>query len=126
MDVLEWYHKKGLIDMSGFVDRYSDDGIIWYMETYDMDEGRIRKMMRGMSKDGWFDGVSGFVFGRPLFYKGSDYQSVIEEELKGFDVPVVFDADVGHKGPRMTFINGAVAEFDVRDGSAVVRYDLSG
>ena len=125
MDVLEWYHRKGLVDMSGFVEKYSKDGIIWFMETYDMDEDRVRKMLKGMSDDGWFDGVSGFIFGRPLFYKGSDYQTVIKEELKGFGVPIVFYADVGHKGPRMTFICGAIAEFDISDGSAEMRYDLS-
>jgi muramoyltetrapeptide carboxypeptidase LdcA involved in peptidoglycan recycling len=126
MDVLEWYHRKALVDMDGFTGRYSKDGIVWYMETYDMDERRVREMIRGMTGDGWFEGVSGFIFGRPLFYTGSDYQGVIEEELKEFDVPIVFGADVGHKGPRMTFINGAMAEFDVRDGSAVLRYDLDG
>jgi len=126
MDVLEWYHRKDLVDTSGFIDRYAGDGIIWYMETYDMDEARVKKMLKNMKKDGWFEGASGFVFGRPLFYKGSDYRTVIEDKLKEFDVPIVFDADVGHKGPRMVFINGAKAEFDVRDGSAVIRYDLSG
>ena len=125
MDVLEWYHRKGNIDMEKFCTKYSDEGIVWYMETYDMDEGRVRKMFEGMSKDGWFEGVSGFVFGRPLFYQGDDYQKVIEDALKDYDVPKVFDADVGHKGPRMTFINGAFCEFDIKDGAADLRYDLS-
>jgi muramoyltetrapeptide carboxypeptidase LdcA involved in peptidoglycan recycling len=124
MDVLEWYHRKGNLDISVFTSRYAKDGIIWYMETYDMDEPRIRKMLEGMSKDGWFEGVSGFIFGRPLFYQGSDYQKTIEDCLREYDVPKVFGADVGHKGPRMTFVNGAFARISVRGKGATIGYDL--
>lgn len=122
MDVLEWFHRKATADPSGFVERYSGEGIVWYMETYDMDEARVRRMLRGMADDGWFDGVTGFIFGRPLFYSGADYMDVICDELSRFDVPKVFDADVGHKAPRMTFINGAFAEFRLSGGSCRMEY----
>ncbi len=124
MDVLEWYQKKGLVHLDGFNSKYADEGIIWYMETFDMDDARIGKMFSGMIEDGWFKGVKGFVFGRPLFYKGDDYQNTIHECLKEFDVPIVFGADVGHKGPRMTFINGAMAEFHVNNGRCTLKYEL--
>ena len=111
--------------MSKFTGKYAKDGIIWYMETYDMDEARVRKMFEGMSDDGWFEGVSGFVFGRPLFYKGEDYREVILDCLKDYDVPKVFDADVGHKAPRMTFINGAKATIAVTGAKGRISYDLT-
>lgn len=120
MDVLEWFHRKGTADPSGFVSRYSGEGIVWYMETYDMDGDRIRTMLNGMADDGWFDGATGFVFGRPLFYQGPDYMDTVCDALSRFDVPKVFDADVGHKAPRMTFVNGAVTTFDVRDGACTM------
>ncbi len=124
MDVLEWYQRKGIVDLTRFKEKYSKDGIIWYMETYDMDERRIRAMFSGMMKDGWFEGVSGFVFGRPLIFEGENYEGIILDCLRDFDVPKVFGADVGHKGPRMTFINGAFAKFTVKDGKAEISYDL--
>ena len=126
MDVLEWFHRKATASPRRFNDLYSDEGTIWYMETYDMDENRIRTMLEGMSSDGWFDGVRGFVFGRPLFYSGSDYMDVICDSLSDFDVTKVFDADVGHKAPRMVFINGARATFDIRGSACHLSYDLSG
>ena len=110
MDVLEWYHRKGNIMIDRFLNKYADDGFIWYMETYDMDETRMSNMFKGMIEDGWFRNVKGFVFGRPLFYKGGDYRKTIVESLNGLDVPIVFDADVGHKPPRMVFVNGAMAD----------------
>lgn len=125
MDVLEWYQRKSLVDMSKFNDRYSTDGIIWYMETFDMDDTRIAKMFKGMIEGGWFSNVTGFVFGRPLFYKGDDYQKTVRDALKDYDVPIVFGADVGHKGPRMTFINGAKATFEIDGRSAKIKYALN-
>ncbi len=122
MDVLDWYHRKGTADPSGFVSKYKGEGIVWYMETYDMDEGRVSRMLRGMSEDGWFDGAAGFVFGRPLFFSGEDYVTTVTDSLSGFDVPKVFGADVGHKAPRMTFINGAKARFEVNGGGCRLSY----
>ena len=124
MDVLEWFHRKATASPKAFNDRYSKDGTVWYMETYEMDEARIRKMLSGMSKDGWFEGVNGFVFGRPLFYEGSDYMETVTDILSEYGVPMVFDADVGHKAPRMTFINGAESRFDIRDGACHLEYTL--
>ena len=124
MDVLEWFHRKATASPRRFNDLYSKEGTVWYMETYEMDEARIRTMLSGMSKDGWFDGVNGFVFGRPLFYEGSDYMDVVTDVLSEYGVPMVFDADVGHKAPRMTFINGAESRFDIRNGACHLEYFL--
>ena len=124
MDVLEWFHRTGTADPSGFVSKYSEEGIVWYMETYDMDEARVSRMLEGMSKDGWFEGARGFVFGRPLFFRGEDYAKTVEEALSEHDVPKVFGADVGHKAPRMTFINGAFSEFRIEKGSCTLKYRL--
>lgn len=122
MDILEWMHRKDNVDIKGFLDRYSEDGILWYMETFAMDQERISDMLRGMHTDGWFKGASGIIFGRPLFYEGPDYGSMVREVLKDTGIPVVTGADVGHKAPRMTFINGAIATFDIFDGHASLSY----
>ena len=106
--------------MRDFAERYRDDGIVWFMETFASDPEGIRADIRSMIDVGWFENASGFVFGRPLFYEG-DYRSDVLSVLDT-DVPVVFDADVGHKAPRMTFINGAVAEVTVKDGRGRIRY----
>ena len=125
MDVLEWFVNKGTADASGFVERYGNDGIVWYMETFDMTEDRIVSMLRRMEDMGWFEDCTGFVFGRPLFYHGdTGYRELLERELSGLGLPVLTDADVGHKAPRMTFINGAMAEFSYSDGGCTLRYDL--
>lgn len=124
MDILEWMHRKGNVDIDGFLDRYADDGILWYMETFAMDPERITNMLEGMIADGWFRGASGIIFGRPLFYEGPDYGDLVRDVLKDTGIPVITGADVGHKAPRMTFINGAMARFEVLDGNARVSYSF--
>lgn len=125
MDVIEWFVKKDTADARPFVDRYLKEGIVWYLETFDMDERRVRDTLSLMGSKGWTEGVSGFVFGRPLFYKGdTPYREVVEDALSEYGVPVLTDADVGHKAPRMTFINGAMAELSFRRSACTVSYDL--
>ncbi len=125
MDVVEWFIKEGTADAGGFVQRYGADGIIWYLEIYDMTEERVRKTLRGMRKLGWMEDCTGIVFGRELFYSGAlSYRETAMSELSDIEVPIVFGADVGHKAPRMTFINGALATFDVRDGACGLSYKL--
>lgn len=123
MDILEWMHRKDNVDIHGFLERYSKDGILWYMETFAMDPERITRMLEGMHSDGWFEGASGIVFGRPLFYEGPDYGDLVRDAMSGTGIPVVTGADVGHKAPRMTFINGAMARLDVDRDGATMSYE---
>ena len=123
MDILSMFADDDALDVGSFLDRYPDD-IVWYMETFAMNDDSIKSMFRKMSEKGWFDRVSGFIFGRELFYEGAGYEDVIKDCLSGYDVPLVFGADVGHKAPRMVFVNGAVSEFDIRGGKCTLRYQL--
>ncbi len=125
MDVVEWFVKNGTADAGGFVQRYGADGIVWYLETYDMTEEGVRKTLRGMRELGWMEDCTGVVFGRELFYSGGlSYREAVMLELSDMEIPVVFGADVGHKAPRMTFVNGALATFDVRDRACGLLYRL--
>lgn len=115
---------------AGFLEKYKDDGIIWYLESFDL---HFEQMMEGlwkMREMGWFDHVSGFVFGRPLFYPTETwdgmplpaYEEVLEERLGELGVPVIADADIGHKGPQFVMINGRKAQVRYAGGRGSVKY----
>lgn len=126
MDVIEWFLRKGTADAKGFVDRYREDGIAWYLETFDMDESRVCWTLKEMERRGWLEGCTGMVFGRPLFYSGPmEYSEAVESALPSKGFPILFDADVGHKAPRMTFVNGALVTFRFKDGGCTISYDFS-
>ena len=42
--------------------------------------------------------------------------------LGDLDVPVIFDADIGHKGPQFSVIEGAVARITSESGKGVLEY----
>ena len=123
MDILAMFAGEDSLDVRSFYEKYPDD-VIWYMETFDMNDESIRKMFSDMEKNGWFERVSGFVFGRELFYEGEGYRKVVTDCLSKYDVPLIFGADVGHKAPRMVFVNGVKAEFDIWDGTCTLTYTL--
>ncbi|MCQ2512797.1 MAG: LD-carboxypeptidase [Lachnospiraceae bacterium] len=113
-----------------FVKKYKDDGIIWYLESFDLG---FESLMEGLWKlkiSGWFEGIKGFVFGRPLFYKAENYdgtplpsyKDVLMERLGDLNVPIIMDADIGHKGPQFVMINGAMAKIEAENGNGSVTY----
>ena len=124
MDILAMFAEGDSLDVGSFYERYSDDDVIWYMETFAMNDDSIRGMFSRMEENGWFERVSGFIFGRELFYEGEGYRKVIGDCLSSYDVPLIFGADVGHKAPRMVFVNGVPAELDIRSGGCTITYDL--
>lgn len=113
-------------DVTGYVKKYGSDGILWFIESFDAVGERIIINLWKLKELGWFENVKGFIFGRPCFYKSySDitYEQAVMTVLEELNVPVIFDADIGHKEPQWTMINGAKAKIEYRDGKASLRYN---
>lgn len=95
-----------------YIEKYKNDGIIWYLESFDLSGETLMMFLWKLKEIGWFKYTKGVMFGRPLFYKNytdTSYEDAIMYALGSLDVPVIFDCDFGHRGPRNTIINGAVA-----------------
>lgn len=99
--------------------RYKEDGILWYLESFALSAERLTCGLWHLKEAGWFEHAGGFVFGRPAFFSGDNgvtYREAVESVLGELDLPIVYEADIGHKAPRMTMINGAKGRFTVEDG----------
>ncbi len=46
------------------------------------------------------------------------YREAVEVILSELHVPVVFDADIGHKAPQFTIINGAYGIWEYEHGKS--------
>ena len=53
-----------------FAKRYKDDGIIWFLESCDLNPFSIFRAVWQLDAAGWFENAKGFVFGRPEYEKG--------------------------------------------------------
>ena len=65
-----------------------------------------------MAKEaGWFRNAVGFIFGRPAMYEmiyDISYEEAVYSVLGDLSLPIL-NADIGHKPPQFTIINGAMA-----------------
>ena len=51
-----------------FTEKYQDDGIIWFLESCDLNVMSIRRAVWQMKHAGWFSHVKGFLIGRPAVF----------------------------------------------------------
>lgn len=97
-------------DVSGFNERYKKDGVLWYLESFALGSEAIVRALWHLKEAGWFSCASGFVFGRPCMFDsdtGTTYEEAVLSVLGELDKPIIFQADIGHKAPQFTIINGA-------------------
>jgi len=108
-----------------YIQKYKEDGILWFMETFSCIVEELMMHLWKLKEIGWFRHVKGFIFGRPLMvqsWEGFSYEEAVLSILGDLDVPIIFNADIGHKGPQFTMINGAVADITCKDGRGCIKY----
>lgn len=94
-----------------YIDRYRDDGSIWYLESFSLGSEALERGLWQLGEAGWFANARGFVFGRPAFFESftdTNYEEAVMNVLSKYHVPVILNADIGHKPPSLTMINGAL------------------
>lgn len=112
-----------------FVDRYgSRDGIIWYFDNFAMSAEVLYRTFLQMKFAGWFRHAKAIIIGRTLFEKsesGMTYDQAVRLAFAGdLQIPVIWEADIGHTLPHMTMINGAILDLDYADGCGSLRFSL--
>ena len=128
MDCLATLVGTGYDKVSGFANRYKDDGIIWFLESCDLSVMSIRRVLWQMETAGWFENVKGFLIGRPLRFDDTfgdfDHYDAVMGILGKYDVPVLMDLDIGHQFPQMPVISGACADVNAQGNSLSINYIL--
>ena len=98
-----------------FVRKYKEDGIIWYLESFDLSSARLQCALWQLKEVGWFEGAKGFLFGRPCFFREeyeTDFNGAVKTALDSLNLPIITGCDIGHRPPRLTMINGLMAEIN--------------
>lgn len=109
---------------SKFLERYHEDGILWYFDPFAMTAENLYLTLLQMKYCGYFQGATGILFGRVMFSGGSTDDEYIELISRCFDIPIVWNCDIGHVKPCMTLINGALGHVHVKDGSGTIQMEL--
>ncbi|MBR4879035.1 MAG: LD-carboxypeptidase [Clostridia bacterium] len=107
-----------------FIERYKDDGIIWYFDVFAMSAEVVANTLWKMKQMGYFENAKAFIFGRVMF--PNEYTITYENAIKRVlgTENVVINADVGHVNPKMTLINGAYGKVVCKDGRGSLEMEL--
>lgn len=108
-----------------FIERYKDDGIIWYFDVFSQTAEDFYLTLLQFKEIGWFNNIKGVIVGRvkyPNAYTSMTYQQALKIVFE--DIPIVFNADIGHVPPKMTIINGSLARVYAKDGKGTIEQFL--
>jgi muramoyltetrapeptide carboxypeptidase LdcA involved in peptidoglycan recycling len=109
-----------------FIERYQEDKILWFLESYDLGSEALVRGLWQLREAGWFEHASGFVFGRPAMYKtysDTTYEEAVVSVLGKLNLPIILEADIGHKPPQFTMINGAIATIHSYGGKGNITFE---
>lgn len=109
-----------------FIEKYKEDGIVWYFDIFALSSDNVYRTLLQMREAGWFENTKGIVFGRVIYpeirFAGLTYEKAITDLFD--DIPIVFNADIGHVVPKMTLINGAIAHIVSKNGTGSIEFEL--
>lgn len=111
-----------------FNEKYKEDGIIWYFDNCELSKETLMRTLWKLNEMEYFKYTKGIIFGRNGQEVSYNYETM-EEALKDsvlskLNVPIIYDADISHKGPSMTIINGAIATVCCKDGKGSIKFEL--
>jgi len=124
MDTLTALLGTRFAPVGAFLEKYKQHGFIWTLESCEMASPDIYRTLWKMRECGWFRYCRGIIIGRPDGYSDKrDFTltDALEQGLGCLNVPVIYDADIGHIPPQLQIINGAVGKVDFSDGKATIK-----
>lgn len=107
-------------NIKNFVSQFDEEGVIWYFDNCELSPCEFYRRLWYMNQMGYFKNVNGFLIGRSFVQRNDNdsfsFKSAVERALKKFNVPIIYNVDIGHIPPQMYIINGSYAEFEFNDG----------
>lgn len=107
-------------NIKNFVSQFDEEGVIWYFDNCELAPCEFYRRLWYMDQMGYFKNVNGFLIGRSFVQRNDNdsfsFKSAVERALKKFNVPIIYNVDIGHIPPQMYIINGSYAEFEFNDG----------
>ena len=107
-----------------YIQKYKEDGIVWFFDIFESSTPELVRTLWQMKNAGFLNHCNGILVGRALFLR-EDYDINLEEALKqglkGLNIPVIFDMDIGHVSPQMPIINGGRIEVMSSNGKGTLK-----
>lgn len=102
--------------VSQYIEKYKDDGILWFIESCELNVMSMRRAMWELERAGWFQYTKGFIFGRPMIFgqeiMGLNQYKAFYDVVSHYQVPILMDADLGHLSPMVPIVSGSMAKVE--------------
>lgn len=106
-------------NINNFISQFNE-GIIWYIDNCELNSFEFYRRLWHMGQMGYFKNVKGFLIGRSFMSQSSEmgfsFKEAVERALLKYNVPIIYNVDIGHVPPQMYIINGAYGIFEYEDG----------
>jgi muramoyltetrapeptide carboxypeptidase len=114
-------------DLPGFADSVRPDKLLIALDAADFNSAQLARALWDLRAAGWFDAAAAVVLGRTAGEVVSGYtvRDAADDVLGDLDLPVVYDADVGHLPPQMAWVQGALATLQVSGGQGLLTQTLA-
>ena len=122
LDILQMYPGTKFDRVKEFAERYRKDGIIWFIESCDLNTLSMSRALWQMREAGWFRHVKAFLVGRPAWFEdeswGITHFEAVMREVRRIEkeeeretgvprkIPVIMDLDIGHLKPMVPMLSG--------------------
>jgi len=104
-------------------------GKILFIEDLDEYLYHIDRMMMNLKRNGYFDGVKAVIVGGMSSMNdneipwGKDALQIIQDVLKDYKFPIIYNFPAGHIKDNRTLILGKVVSIDVNKNGSVVKFE---
>lgn len=110
-----------------FIEHYKNDGIIWYFDNCELSSEDLIRALWQLKNCNYFKYCNGIIFGRSMTessYYNITFKDAIKRALNELKIPIIYDADIGHKQPQITIINGSLATITSQNGKGTIIQEL--
>ena len=116
--------------MKDFNEKYKNDGIILAFDNCELSKEELLRTIWKLNEFEYFKYAKCVIFGRNGLDKNyyQEYQSMkncLEDSIiNKLNIPIIYDADISHKSPSMTIINGSIAHIECNNGKGNISFEL--
>jgi len=108
-----------------FLEKYKEKGFIWYLDICTLSPEEVKRGLWQLKNANWFKYIKLFIIARPINQGdsyGKNYRDNMYDELKDLNVPIIFDANIGHIAPSYHIYNGAIARVTKDSKLGIIEY----
>lgn len=123
LDCIKIFFGTKYDNIKNYINKYKKDGIIWYLECFEINSPELTRILWQMKNAGYFNNINGIIFGRSLVFRkdyDTNFKEAVKQAIGDLNIPIIYDADIGHVAPQLAIINGEIMKITSEEGKGKI------